>query len=77
MNSNGNSLIKSSRIARGGIIPIDTVKEEDIDAIIFLGGRGIAKNIFDYALVGTDFTIIPDVESITIELLQKDTINKL
>ncbi len=70
MNSNRNSLIESSRIARGKIVPINTVKGEDIDAIIFPGGTGMAKNIFNYALVGKDFTIISDVERITIESLK-------
>ena len=70
MNSNRNSLIESSRIARGKIVPISTVKGEDIDAIIFPGGTGMAKNIFNYALVGKDFTIISDVERITIESLK-------
>ena len=70
MNSNRNSLIESSRIARGKIVPINTVKGEDIDAIIFPGGTGMARNIFNYALVGKDFTIISDVERITIESLK-------
>ena len=70
MNSSRNSLIESSRIARGKIVPISTVKGEDIDAIIFPGGTGMAKNIFNYALVGKDFTIISDVERITIESLK-------
>ena len=70
MNSSRNSLIESSRIARGKIVPINTVKGEDIDAIIFPGGTGMAKNIFNYALVGKDFTIISDVERITIESLK-------
>ena len=70
MNSSRNSLIESSRIARGKIVPINIVKGEDIDAIIFPGGTGMAKNIFNYALVGKDFTIISDVERITIESLK-------
>ena len=70
MNSSRNSLIESSRIARGKIVPINTVKGEDIDAIIFPGGTGMAKNIFNYGLVGKDFTIISDVERITIESLK-------
>ena len=70
MKSNRNSLIESSRIARGKIVPINTVKGEDIDAIIFPGGTGMAKNIFNYGLVGKDFTIISDVERITIESLK-------
>ena len=34
-----NTLIESSRIVRGNIAPINIVKEEDIDAIIFPGGK--------------------------------------
>ena len=70
MESDRNTLIESARIARGNIVPIDTVKGEDIDAIIFPGGTGMAKNIFDYTLVGREFTVVPEVERIIIELLK-------
>ena len=39
MNSNRNSLIESSRIARGKIVPINTINGEDIDAIIDRYGK--------------------------------------
>ena len=70
MDSDRNTLVESSRIARGNIVPIDTVKGEDIDAIIFPGGTGMAKNIFDYILVGRKFTVVPEVERIIIDLLK-------
>ena len=70
MDSDRNTLVESSRIARGNIVPIDTVKGKDIDAIIFPGGTGMAKNIFDYILVGIEFTVVPEVERIIIDLLK-------
>ena len=42
MDSDRNTLVESSRIARGNIVPIDAVKGEDIDAINFPGGTGMA-----------------------------------
>ena len=36
-----------------------------MDALIFSGGTGMAKNIFYYAIKGSDFTIIKSVELLT------------
>tara|TARA_B100000073_G_scaffold325371_1_gene309098 strand:+ start:460 stop:1119 length:660 start_codon:yes stop_codon:yes gene_type:complete len=69
MDTKRNIFIESSRIARGDIVPINTIRGKDIDAMIFPGGTGMAKNIFDYHMAGPDFKIVPDVERITTELL--------
>ena len=65
-----NTLVEASRIARGEIIPVSAIGGEEIDALIFPGGTGMAKNIFDYAMVGSDCNVIPDVQKLTIELLE-------
>ena len=45
-----NVLVESARIARGEIMDIVDVTSEDIDALIFPGGFGVAKNLCDYAM---------------------------
>jgi len=37
------------------------VTSEDIDALIFPGGFGVAKNLCDYAMAGADCSVNPDV----------------
>ena len=46
-----NILIESARIARGNIVDVATVTGDELDALIFPGGTGMAKNIFDYAML--------------------------
>ena len=40
-----NVLVESARIARGEIKSISEVSENDLDALIFPGGFGVAKNL--------------------------------
>ena len=56
-----NVLVESARIARGEIMDIVDVTSEDIDALIFPGGFGVAKNLCDYAMAGSDCSVNPDV----------------
>ena len=56
-----NVLVESARIARGKIKDIVDVTSEDIDALIFPGGFGVAKNLCDYAMAGADCSVNPDV----------------
>ena len=56
-----NVLVESARIARGKIMDIVDVTSEDIDALIFPGGFGVAKNLCDYAMAGADCSVNPDV----------------
>ncbi len=57
-----NILVEAARIARGEIIALDQANANDYDAIIFPGGTGAAKNLFNLALVGPDYQIEPDVQ---------------
>jgi enhancing lycopene biosynthesis protein 2 len=56
-----NVLVESARIARGNIRNIKDVKAADLDAVIFPGGFGAAKNLCDFAVKGAAATIQPDV----------------
>jgi enhancing lycopene biosynthesis protein 2 len=56
-----NVLVESARIARGKIRNIAGVRADELDAIIFPGGFGAAKNLCDFASKGADASIQPDV----------------
>lgn len=47
-----NVLVESARIARGEIIALGQLSATDIDAVIFPGGFGAAKNLCDFASKG-------------------------
>jgi len=49
-----NVLTESARIARGKIKDVSTVHAKDLDALIFPGGFGAAKNLSDFAVKGAE-----------------------
>jgi len=57
-----NVLVESARIARGRIRDLAGVKADELDALIFPGGFGAAKNLSTFAVEGADCTVHPDVE---------------
>ena len=63
-----NVLVESARIARGKIRDIATVKAAEIDALIFPGGFGAAKNLSDYAFQGPECSVNPDVARLATEV---------
>ncbi len=63
-----NVLIESARIARGNITDIAKVKADDLDAIIFPGGFGAAKNLCDFATKGADASVQPEVARLLNEM---------
>ena len=65
-----NILVEASRIARGNIVPAATVSGDQFDALIFPGGTGMAKNIFDYAMTGPECTVISDIERLVREIIE-------
>jgi enhancing lycopene biosynthesis protein 2 len=52
-----NVLVESARIARGKIRNIADVKAAELDAIIFPGGFGAAKNLCDFATKGPQASV--------------------
>jgi len=65
-----NVLRESARIARGDIKDIADVKTADIDALVFPGGFGAAKNLCDFAVNGADCSVQPEVARLTREMLE-------
>lgn len=64
-----NVLTESARIARGKIRDIKEVTATELDAVVFPGGFGAAKNLCDFALKGSAATVNPEV----VRLLQEMT----
>ena len=64
-----NVLVESARIARGKIKDMAEVSGGDLDALIIPGGFGVAKNLSDYAMSGTECSINPDVYRLISEMI--------
>jgi len=64
-----NVLVESARIARGDIRDIASVAAADIDALVFPGGFGAAKNLCDFAFKGPECSIEPDVQRLVKEMM--------
>jgi len=62
-----NILVESARIARGNIRDIQDVKAADLDAVVFPGGFGAAKNLCDFAVKGAAASVNPE----TLRLLRE------
>ena len=64
-----NVLVESARIARGNIKDLAEIRAEDLDALIIPGGLGVAKNLSDYAMSGSECSVNPDVYRLVVEML--------
>ena len=63
-----NVLHESARIARGKIVDLAGVKSADLDALIFPGGYGAAKNLCDFAAKGDQCHVLDDVKRLLMEM---------
>ena len=63
-------LTESARIARGDVKPLSQVNARDIDALIFPGGFGAAKNLCSFATEGAGCTVNAEVESLVSDMLE-------
>jgi enhancing lycopene biosynthesis protein 2 len=63
-----NVLVESARIARGKIRNIKEVKGDELDALIFPGGFGAAKNLCNFAAKGADAVLHPEVSRLLGEI---------
>ncbi len=62
-------LVESARIARGNIRDIKGVKASELDAIMFPGGYGAAKNLCDFASKGSAAAVNPEVARLLKEMV--------
>lgn len=65
-----NVLVEAARIARGKIRDVKDVKGEELDAVIFPGGYGAAKNLCDFAVKGENCHVQPDVVRLLREMVK-------
>jgi enhancing lycopene biosynthesis protein 2 len=63
-----NVRVESARIARGEVKDIAEIKAADLDALIFPGGFGAAKNLCDFAVKGADCSVNVDVSRLVMEM---------
>ncbi|HEY3447746.1 MAG TPA: isoprenoid biosynthesis glyoxalase ElbB [Myxococcales bacterium] len=61
-------LLEASRLVRGKIEPLSNLKASDLDAVVFPGGFGVAKNLCTFAVDGPKFKVEPQVERLVKEM---------
>ena len=66
-----NVLVEAARVARGEIKDIATVKADELDAIVFPGGFGAAKNLSSFAVKGENCDVHPEVLRLVKEFAAK------
>jgi enhancing lycopene biosynthesis protein 2 len=65
-----NVLVESARIARGKIRNVKEVKASELDALIFPGGFGAAKNLCNFAVQGPACEVHPEVARLVREIVK-------
>lgn len=65
-----NVLVESARISRGNIRDLADVQADELDALVFPGGYGAAKNLSSFATEGKNLKIHPEVERLILQLNQ-------
>jgi enhancing lycopene biosynthesis protein 2 len=63
-----NVLAESARIVRGQIADLSTARAADLDALVFPGGYGAAKNLSSYGVDGARMQVHPQVERLVREV---------
>jgi enhancing lycopene biosynthesis protein 2 len=63
-------LAESARIARGEVRNIQDVRAAELDALVFPGGYGAAKNLSSFAFQGADCTVHGDVTRLVKQMHQ-------
>ena len=61
-------LTEAARIVRGQITELSKVSASDLDALVFPGGFGAAKNLCSFAVEGRNMRVLPDVERLAREM---------
>jgi enhancing lycopene biosynthesis protein 2 len=61
-------LEEAARIVRGQIVDLAKVSARDLDALVFPGGFGAAKNLCSFAVDGRNMRVLPEVERLAREV---------
>ncbi|MBS1262578.1 MAG: Glyoxalase ElbB [Calditrichaeota bacterium] len=62
-----NSMVEAARIARGEIRPLNELRADDFDAVVFPGGFGAAKNLSTFAVDGPDCEVDSEAKRAILE----------
>jgi enhancing lycopene biosynthesis protein 2 len=65
------ALSEAARIARGRVLDIAAVRDNDVDALIFPGGHGVATALSNYAEKGVVCEVHPEVTRLLKAMLQR------
>jgi enhancing lycopene biosynthesis protein 2 len=63
-------LEEAARLVRGQIVELSKVSASDLDALIFPGGFGVAKNLCSFATEGRSMKVLPAVERLARDVRQ-------
>lgn len=66
-----NIMVESSRISRGKIAPLSSADAKKFSAVIIPGGFGVAKNLSNFAIKGSDCEIDKDLLTFCREIHQQ------
>lgn len=69
MNEQRNMMIESARISRGNVTDINEIQPAQLDALVIPGGFGSAKNFTNWAFLGPEGTILPEVKLLIVNLV--------
>jgi enhancing lycopene biosynthesis protein 2 len=63
-----NMLVEAARISHGGVVPLDTVQPEDLDALVLPGGLGFVKSVTTFGKDGAGFSHDPALGQLLVEM---------
>ena len=63
-------LVESARLARGPVEDLASFNSEDVDALLFPGGFGVAKNLCDFAFKGAEMMVKEPVKNSILSMHQ-------
>ncbi len=63
-----NMLVESARISHGGVVPLDSVEAEDLDALVIPGGLGFVKSVTTFGKDGASFSYDPALGQLLTDL---------
>jgi enhancing lycopene biosynthesis protein 2 len=63
-----NVLSEAARIVRGQVADLASVRAADLDALVFPGGFGVAKNLCTFATEGKAMKVVPAIERLIREM---------
>ncbi|WP_342323370.1 isoprenoid biosynthesis glyoxalase ElbB [Kosakonia sp. BYX6] len=70
MTESRNVLIEAARITRGNIQTLAQASANDLDALIVPGGFGAAKNLSNFASLGSDCVVNGELKTLALEMHQ-------